>query len=149
MRVLSTFACAAFLCATSIPAGAYGPAPEAGARLCTSLRPRPARRSLQTPPSGLAGWAFYLRQRLRADERAPLVIIDELGGVTLYRDRRYTARLLRRRGQFRGRVARITASILAPDIGNGKLGLLGLRLQGCHESIFGIDMKMIASTLGP
>jgi hypothetical protein len=35
-----------------------------------------------------AGWGFYLRQRLHSDERAPLAIIDELGGVTLYRDRR-------------------------------------------------------------
>jgi len=34
-----------------------------------------------------AGWGFYLRQRLRAGERAPLMIVDELGGVTLYRDK--------------------------------------------------------------
>ena len=34
-----------------------------------------------------AGWGFYLRQRLGSDERAPLMIVDELGGVTLYRDK--------------------------------------------------------------
>jgi len=29
-----------------------------------------------------------MRQKLRDDARAPLAIDDELGGVTLYRDRR-------------------------------------------------------------
>ena len=34
------------------------------------------------------GWGWYLRQKLRADTSAPLVIVDELGGVTLFRDQR-------------------------------------------------------------
>ena len=88
MRVLSAFACAAFLCATTIPAGAYGPC--AGSR-CAALHvaPLPGRAVLgRCCHPAPAGWGFYMRQRLRSDERAPLAIIDELGGVTLYRDRR-------------------------------------------------------------
>jgi hypothetical protein len=89
MRVLSAFACAAFLCATCIPAGAYGPCTGSRCAASHELAPLPGRaifgRCRHPAP---AGWGFYPRQRLRGDERAPLVIIDELGGVTLYRDRR-------------------------------------------------------------
>ena len=49
---------------------------------------RPHRLRQMPPPSAQPGWGFYMRQRLRDDESAPLAIYDELGGVTLYRDRR-------------------------------------------------------------
>ncbi len=35
-----------------------------------------------------AGWGWYLREKLRNDCTPPLAIYDELGGVTLLRDRR-------------------------------------------------------------
>jgi hypothetical protein len=89
MRVLSAFACAAILCATSIPAGAYGSCTGSRCAALRELAPWPAHaafgRCLHPVP---AGWGFYMRQKLRSDERAPLAIADELGGVTLYRDRR-------------------------------------------------------------
>ena len=86
MRVLSALACAAFLCAATVPAWAYGPC--SGSR-CAAPQERASLpgyivlgRCHHPAP---AGWGFYLRQRLRSDGRAPLAIRDELGGVTLYR----------------------------------------------------------------
>lgn len=90
MRALTAFACAACFCAASIPAAAYGPC--AGSR-CAILGGWPGPRLPghavlgkccgATPP----GWGWYLRQKLHSDATPPLVIVDELGGVTLYRDR--------------------------------------------------------------
>jgi hypothetical protein len=89
MRALSAFACAAFLCAASIPAGAYGPCAGSRCAALQELAPLPGHAALgRCRHPAPAGWGFYLRQRLRSDERAPLAIADELGGVTLYRDRR-------------------------------------------------------------
>jgi hypothetical protein len=89
MRALSALACAVFLSLASIPASAYGPG--TGSRCALS----PGRAVLPSPIAlgkcrrpAPAGWGFYMRQRLRDDESAPLAIYDELGGVTLYRDRR-------------------------------------------------------------
>ncbi len=89
MRALTAFACAVFLCVTSVPAGAYGPC--TGSR-CAAFRERVALpgpivlgKCCHPAPSG---WGFYLRQKLRDDQTAPLSIDDELGNVTLYRDRR-------------------------------------------------------------
>jgi len=88
MRVLSAFACAAFLCATSVPAGAYGPCAGSRCAALHGLAPLPGHAVLgRCRHPAPAGWGFYLRQRLRAGERAPLMIVDELGGVTLYRDK--------------------------------------------------------------
>lgn len=89
MRVLSAFACAAFLCATSVPAGAYGPCAGSRCAALHELAPLPGhavRCGCRHPAP--AGWGFYLRQRLHGDERPPLAIADELGGVTLYPGRR-------------------------------------------------------------
>ncbi len=88
MRVLTAIACVLFLAAASIPAVACG-----GSRCALHgplLGPRlPGHAVLgkccgATPPR----WGWYLRQKLRDDTSAPLAIVDELGGVTLYRDRR-------------------------------------------------------------
>lgn len=89
MRALYAFACVAFLFATSIPAAAYGPCQGSRCALSRSLGQLPGQILLgkccnPVPP----GWGFYLRQRLRQDETPPLIIVDELGGVTLYRDPR-------------------------------------------------------------
>ena len=89
MRALSAFACAVLLSLASIPAGAYGPC--TGSRCALSQEraalPGPIVLGKCCRPAP-AGWGFYMRQRLRDDESAPLAIYDELGGVTLYRDRR-------------------------------------------------------------
>ncbi len=88
MRALSAFACVIFLSAASIPAAACsgsrcalhgalpGPRLPGHAVLGKCCGPTPA------------GWGWYLRQKLRDDASAPLAIVDELGGVTLYRDQR-------------------------------------------------------------
>lgn len=88
MRALTAFACVISFCAA--PASAYGPC--ASSR-CALLRGYPGPRlpgravlgkcCYSTPP----GWGWYLRQKLRDDTAAPLVIVDELGGVVLYRER--------------------------------------------------------------
>jgi hypothetical protein len=89
MRALTAFACVIYLCTASIPAAAYGPC--AGSRFALGAYPGPrlpghavlGKCCSRTPP----GWGWYLRQRLRSDTRPPLVIVDELGGAVLYRDR--------------------------------------------------------------
>ncbi len=91
MRALSAFACVIFLSAASVPATAQYPCGGSRCALSGAIAgPRLPGHALlgkccrPTPP----GWGWYLRQKLRDDTAAPLVIVDELGGVTLYRDRR-------------------------------------------------------------
>ncbi len=88
MRVISVFACAAILCAASIPALAGGPC--TGSR-CAGLQDLPRLHGAIVPGKccrpAPAGWGHYLRQRLRDDRRAPLAIADEPGGAVLYRGR--------------------------------------------------------------
>jgi hypothetical protein len=90
MPALTAFACVICLFVASIPAAACGPCP--GSR-CALLGSYPGSRlpgqavlgkcCRPAPP----GWGWYLRQKLRSDTSPPLIIVDELGGVTLYRDR--------------------------------------------------------------
>jgi hypothetical protein len=82
MKVLSTLACAAFLSAASFAALAH-PA-------CRGRCPLPERQVVLAKCccSAPAGWGWYLRQKLHSDCRAPLLVIDELGGAALVRDRR-------------------------------------------------------------
>jgi hypothetical protein len=83
MRALLTLTCAAFLSAASFPALA---GPDCGRGGC----PLPERQIVlaQCCCRAPAGWGWYLRQKLRSDCRAPLLIIDELGGAALVRNRR-------------------------------------------------------------
>jgi len=91
MRALPAFACVLFLSAAFLPATAQyrcggsrcalsgvtaGPRQPGHALLGKCCRPVPS------------GWGWYLRQKLRDDTAPPLVIVDELGGVTLYRGQR-------------------------------------------------------------
>lgn len=86
MRALSTFACVIFLSAASVPAAACG-----GSR-CALHGALPGPRLPGHAVLGKwrgptpRGWGWYLRQKLRDDTTPPLIIVDELGGVTLNRD---------------------------------------------------------------
>ncbi len=88
MRTLTALACVIFLTADSMPAAACG-----GSRCAlrgTFLGPRLPGQAVLGKCCGPVprGWGWYLRQKLRADTSAPLVIVDELGGVILFRDQR-------------------------------------------------------------
>jgi hypothetical protein len=92
MRTLSTIACALLIFAVTTPAFAYRPC--GGGRCATVHR--------VVPPVGHwrrhahrggcccrapAGWGWYLRQKFYHDCSAPLAVVDELGDVTLVRER--------------------------------------------------------------
>jgi len=83
MKVLLTLACAAFLSAASLPAFAH-PACSRGGCTLPERQIVLAKCCCRAP----SGWGWYLRQKLRNDCQAPLVIIDEPGGAALVRDRR-------------------------------------------------------------
>ncbi|MGO9476129.1 MAG: hypothetical protein ACLPWS_22405 [Rhodomicrobium sp.] len=89
MRALFAVACAVLMAALSVPASAHHCATGRCA-LAHGYGPRlPGHAVLgKCCCRAPSGWGHYLRQKLRDDCAAPLVIVDELGGVTLTRGRR-------------------------------------------------------------
>ncbi len=88
MRILAVLACAVLMAAAAVPASAHSCGwgrcafrPHAGA---PRVHIFVAKGCCRAP----TGWGFYRRQKLHHDCAAPLVVVDELGGVTLVRDRR-------------------------------------------------------------
>jgi hypothetical protein len=86
MRKLPALACVILIFGLASPAFAHNPC---GGGRC-AIYPR-----IVTPHKRLArghacrapsGWGWYLRQKLYHDCSPPLVVIDELGGVTLTRE---------------------------------------------------------------
>jgi hypothetical protein len=91
MRALFAVACAVLISAVSVPASAHRPCATSRCALAHGYPgPRlPGHAVLGKCCCGApSGWGHYLRQKLRDDCAAPLVIVDELGGVTLTRNRR-------------------------------------------------------------
>ncbi len=91
MRILTVITCAALVAAASLPAAAH----TCGRSRCAPSERYAAARFYagRVALTGCccrapAGWGYYLRQKLRSDCAAPLAISDELGGVTLVRDRK-------------------------------------------------------------
>ena len=94
MRTFSAIACALLICSLTMPAFAYRPC--GGGRCSTITRLAPPvvmrRRGLRARAAGFhcrapARWGWYLRQKFYHDCSAPLVVVDELGDITLVRDR--------------------------------------------------------------
>jgi hypothetical protein len=92
MRALLALACAAVLAAPSLPAEAHNcfsgrcPLPLHFPRAATPYPAAHLQRIHRHCPAP-ADFGMYRRQHLRLDCAAPLVVIDEPGGVTLVRDR--------------------------------------------------------------
>jgi hypothetical protein len=92
MRAFLALACTALLLAAAVPASAH----DCRSGRCLFPRHFPARHMYYGGYTGFywpschapRGWGWARRQKLRHDCAALLVIVDELGGVTLVRGRR-------------------------------------------------------------